>query len=129
MATEKTTPIENGKTDERVNPLRITDNDNGKVYELDFSRESVKFAEARGFDIDEIGKYPVTRLPELFYYAFRKNHKDVARANTDALFDKMGGLSNAVIERLVALYAQSGLAHVITKDEDIAKNERVTIEL
>lgn len=129
MAAEKTTPIENGKTDARVNPLRITDNESGKVYELDFSRESIKFAEARGFDIDEIGKFPVTRLPELFYYAFRKNHKEVARANTDALFDKIGGLSAAVIERLATLYAQAGLAHVIATDEDIAKNERVTVEL
>lgn len=112
-----------------VNPLRITDNQNGKVYELDFSRESVKFAENRGFKIDEIPVFPVTRIPELFYYSFRKNHKNVARSQTDALLDGMGGVSNAVLERLVQLYNQAALTHLISTDEDAAKNERVTVEL
>ena len=31
------------KTD-RVNPIKITDEKTGQVYELDFSRESVRFA-------------------------------------------------------------------------------------
>lgn len=128
MATEKNT-VETTEATERVNPLRITDNEVGKTYELDFSRESIKFAEARGFDIDELTKFPVTRMPEFFYYAFRKNHKDVARANTDALFDKMGGLTGAIVERLGQLYAQAGLSHVISDDEKLAKNERVTVEL
>ena len=52
------------KTD-RVNPIKITDEKTGQVYELDFSRESVRFAEARGFKADEIAVFPVTRIPEL----------------------------------------------------------------
>ena len=114
---------------DRVNPLRITDNERGIVYELDFSRESVKFAENRGFKIDEIAVFPVTRIPELFYYAFRKNHKNVARSQTDKLLDEMDGLSNAVLERLVQLYNQAALTHLIATDEDTEKNSKVTVEL
>ena len=114
---------------DRVNPLRITDNETGRLYELDFSRESVKFAENRGFKIDEIPVFPVTRIPELFYYAFRKNHKNVARSQTDSLLDDMGGLSSVVLERLVQLYNQAALTHLIATDEDAQKNVKVTVEL
>ena len=115
--------------EERILPIRITDNDTGTVYELDFSRESIRFAEARGFDPDEIGKYPVTRIPELWYYAFRMHHKSVARDKTDALLEKLGGLSPAMIERLGQLYNQAGLVHTISTNEDIAKNAKVTVEM
>lgn len=116
------------KTD-RVNPIKITDEKTGQVYELDFSRESVRLAEARGFKADEIAVFPVTRIPELFYYAFRKNHKNVARSQTNALLDKMGGLSASVLERLSQLYSQAALTNVIAADEDAAKNAEVTVEL
>lgn len=115
--------------EERINPARVTDNETGKVYELDFSRESVKFAENRGFVLDEIAKFPVTRIPELFYFAFRKNHKNVARSQTDALLENMGGISGKMMERLTQLYNQAALTHVISTDEDAEKNARVTVEL
>ena len=41
---------------ERVPSIKFTDNDTGNVYELDFCRESVKFAEARGFKQEDIAK-------------------------------------------------------------------------
>lgn len=119
----------NEALEERVNPLRVTDNGTGKVYELDFSRESVRFAENRGFAVEEITKFPVTRIPELFYFAFRKNHKNVARSQTDALLEDMGGLSGKVLERLMQLYNQAALTHVIASDEDAEKNTKVTVEL
>lgn len=115
--------------EERIPPIRITDNDTGAVYELDFSRESIRFAESRGFDPDEISKYPVTRIPELWYYAFRMHHKNLARDKTDALLDKLHGLSPAMIERLGQLYNQAGLVHTLSTNEDIAKNAQVTVEM
>lgn len=115
--------------EERVNPLRITDNDSGVVYELDFSRESIRFAENRGFELNDVTKFPVTKIPEFFYYAFRKNHKNVSRKQTDDLLDAMGGLTTPVVERLIQLYNQAGLAHVLTSEEDAAKNSKVTVEL
>ena len=115
--------------EERVNPLRVNDNKNGIAYELDFSRESIRFAENRGFELGDVTKLPVTKIPEFFYYAFRKNHKNVSRKQTDDLLDAMGGLTTPVVERLIQLYNQAGLAHVLTSEEDAAKNSDVTVEL
>jgi hypothetical protein len=114
---------------DRVQPVRVNDNKTGMAYELDFSRESVKFAENRGFRVDELTVFPVTRIPELFYYAFRKNHKNVARSQTDALLDDMGGMTSAFLERLMQLYNQAALTHLISTDEDSTKNAEVTVEL
>lgn len=121
---EKTVPFE-----ERVNPMRITDNDTGAVYELDFSRDSVRFAESRGFVVDDVLKFPRTKVEELFYYAFRKNHRRVAKNQSDALLEKMGGLTGAHLERLMTLYNQAALSHVISVEEDAEKNSAVTVEL
>lgn len=115
--------------EDRVSPVKITDTDTGEVYVLDFSRESVKFAEARGFKVNEISDFPATRIPEFFFYAFRKNHKRVARSQTDDLLEKMGGVSTQLLERLIQLYNQAALTHLIVLDEDDEKNVTVTVEL
>ena len=114
---------------ERVNPARVTDKKTGMVYELDFNREAIRFAEIRGFRIDELTTFPVTKIPEFFYYAFRKNHKKVPRDKTDDLLEKMGGLSPKLLERLIQLYQQVSIAHTIADEEDLEKNESVTVEL
>lgn len=117
-------------TTERINPLRITDNDTGNTYELDFSRESVAFAEGREFRLEDVTDFPVTKIPALWYYAFRKNHKNVARSQTDALLDKIGGLTDAMLERLLLLYNQAALSNnILQTKEDLEKNARVTVEL
>lgn len=115
---------------EKVKPLLLTDNDTGEKYTLEFSRESVKFAEARGFDIGDVGRFPMTKLPELFYYAFRMHHKNIARNRTDSmLYDDLGGLSDAMVERLVMLYAAPFEALTASSDEGEPKNARMTVEL
>ncbi len=117
------------KNEERVKPMRITDNETGDTYELDFNRDSVRFAEAREFDAGSVTQFPATKIPELFYYSFRKNHRNMAKSQTDAILDKMGGLTKAAMERLIQLYNQAALSNVIALDEDSAKNSSVTVEL
>jgi len=115
---------------ERVEPIYITDNDTGKKYELDFSRESVRWVENQGFKIEETFDFPNVNIPKLFYYAFRKNHKNVSLNKAEELLDKMGGLTEKVAVRLVDLYRQATVANnIIQDDEDLAKNSRVTVEL
>ena len=50
-------------------------------------------------------------------------------SQTDALLDGMGGMTSALLERLVQLYNQAALTHLIATDEDAAKNAEVTVEL
>ena len=115
---------------ERIEPIRITDNETDKVYELDFSRESVRFVENHGFKIEETFDYPNVNVPKLFYYAFRKNHRNVSMNQAEAILDKMGGLTEKIATRLVDLYRQATMANNIIQDEEeLAKNSRVTVEL
>ena len=92
-----------------VKPIIVTDEETGLKYTLEFNRESVRFAESRGFVVEEVAKYPLTRLYELWFYAFRMHHKNVSRQKTDAMLDALGGINDAppaLFERLGALYTE-----------------------
>lgn len=116
------------EVNEQVKPIIIHDAENQIDYTLEFNRESIRFAEARGFDIDDVGKYPMSKLPELFYYAFRMHHKNVSREKTDRiLFDDLGGMPSGMAERLGALYAAPFEA-LTNGDGSKAKNSKMTVE-
>lgn len=115
--------------DERVQSFKLKNPDTGECYELDFNREAVRFAEARGFDTSDIKKYPTTKIPELFYYAFRMHHKNLSRNQTDKLLDRVNGIPSQVLERLIDLYNQAGLTNVIQTDEEAEKNGESPWEL
>ena len=116
---------------ERIQAIRITDNDTKEVYELDFNRESLKFMADRGFAIDDrFGDQIATKGEEFWFYAFRANHRKLARNQTDKLYEKMGGLSPKLIERLIELYYQAlSSNNIVQDDEDLEANPHVTVEL
>ena len=112
---------------EKVKPIKLTDTETGDEYTLEFDRETIRFAEQRGFDIDDVGKYPMTKLPELFFYAFRMHHKNVSRQRTDKiLFEDLGGMPQGMAERLGALYAAPFEALSNSGD---GKNSKMTVEM
>lgn len=115
--------------EEKVKPIVITDNATDEKYVLEFSRESIKFAELRGFNISDVTRLPMTKVPELFFYAFRMHHKNIARDKTDKiLFECLGGLPDAMIERLADLYA-APLNTLHRSDDEEPKNVQMTVEM
>lgn len=113
------------EVNEEIRPIVLKDNDTGMEYTLEFNRDSVKFAEARGFSIDKVGEQPMTYIPDLFYYAFRMHHKNVSREKTDRiLFDDLGGVPEGMLERLGQLWAIPYEA--LTQDEN-RKNAKMTV--
>lgn len=113
---------------EELKPIVMTDNDTGFSYTLEFNRESIRFAEQRGFDSDDVAKYPMTKIPELFFYAFRMHHKNISREKTDKiLFEELGGMPKGMLERLMLLYQKP--YEVLNENEDTkeAKNSKLTI--
>ena len=118
------------EVNEKVKPMILTYNDTGEKYVLEFSRESIKFAEQRGFKINDIRDFPMTMLPDFFFYAFRMHHRNVARSRTDKILtEDLEGLDSAMIERLAMLY-NAPLNALIRDDEDgEQKNARMTVEL
>lgn len=117
------------KMEDRVNPIRITLRGSGETYELDFNRESVRFAEMHGFELDNVTRFPASKIPEFFYFALRKNHKKLSRTQADDIFEEIGGVTGKVLSRMTALYNQAALTHVIAADEDYEKNAQVTVEM
>lgn len=114
---------------ENVKPMIITTEDEkGKKisYTLEFNKESVKFAEDRGFQLADVTRFPMTKVPELFFYAFRMHHPKVAKANTDAIifgedgWGGLGGIPDGVVERLIELYDAPFGAMVDSKNSKVA---------
>ena len=92
------------EAEEKVNPILVKDESGNVKYTLEFSRDSVKWAERRGFKITEVADYPMTGIPQLFFYAFRMHHKGITQEMTDSILDEIGA-TPALMERLTALYS------------------------
>ena len=106
-------------------PIVLTMED-GKEYTLEFNRNTVSLAERSGFRTDDIDHMMMVRVPELFYFSFKKNHPDITREESDKiLFDELGGISEAITERLVELYADAYMSLVNTEGKP--KNPKVRI--
>ena len=114
---------------ERINPIRITDKNSGEVYELDFNRDAIQFAEQNGFKLEDLANFPGTKPREFFYYAFRYHHKRLSRGQTDKLYEKMGGVTGKMLERLIDLYNQAVAANNIQDEEELAENPFVEVEM
>jgi hypothetical protein len=118
--------------DEYVKPMVVIDDLTGERYTLDFTRESVMFAQNRGFKVGEVREFPTINIKKLWYYAFRANHKSLAENQTDKLFDKLfpDGMFPTHINRLVELYEQAAYDKLVLLEEDSdGKNPNVTVEL
>lgn len=111
-----------------IKPIILTDNDTNTEYTLEFNREAVVFAENHGFDVNDIAKYPMTKIPELFFYSFRMHHKNVARNQTDALLNKMQPLPNGFLERLAELYTVPFESLSVLNEGEERKNSTVAID-
>ncbi len=98
-------------------------------YTLEFNRESVKFAEMRGFKVEDLAQYPMTKIPELFFYAFRMHHKNIAREKTDKILDELGGLPEGFLERLAELYTAPYEFLTVVAEGEERKNSKWTVEM
>ena len=118
------------EVNERIKPIILRDTESGTEYTLEFNRESVRYAESRGFKVEDVANYPMSKIPELWFYAFRMHHRNVSREKTDKMiFEDFGGINDlpdGLIERLFQLYNEPFEA---TKTEDERKNSKLTVEL
>lgn len=78
-----------------------------KDYCLEYDRDSIKYMEMRGFDIESIGKMPATMIEILFEGAFYKNHKSLKKAKISEIFKQLESkteLVNQLIEMVGETY-------------------------
>lgn len=69
---------------------QITFEFEGKEYTLEFTRNTVRQMERRGFVADDITTRPMTVLPDLFAGAFLANHGQLKREKIDKIYPFMG---------------------------------------
>lgn len=114
---------------EEVRPLILHDEESGMDYTLEFNRESVQFAERRGFVLEDVSKYPMTLTYDFFYYAFRMHHRNVSREKTDKIINEdwggIAGIPDGVLERLGLLYAST---FGTLKDKEDKNPPKVTVQ-
>lgn len=117
------------KANEEIRPLILRDEETGAEYTLEFNRESVMFAENRGFVIEDVDRYPMTKTYELFYYAFRMHHRNISREKTDKIINEdwggIAGIPTGVMERLGMLYS---VPFGSLTDEDEKNPPKVTVQ-
>ena len=110
---------------EKVNPIIIKDTENKREYTLEFDRDAIRFAENRGFKLEQVDEFPMTKVPEFFWYAFRMHHKSVALNQAEDILKQIGGMNEAIAKRLVNLWIQT----YDTLGTEEAKNPNMTVEL
>jgi len=80
---------------------------NGTDYTLEFTRDSVKKMEQKGFVITEVQERPMTMLPELFYGAFIAHHPYInKKLVTEMIFPQMKG-RQALVAKLGEMYGET----------------------
>lgn len=76
----------------------------GKAYDLEFTRESVKAMERQGFSLDDLSKKPVTAVETLFVGAFVANHPTMKRDKAIEIFYEIQQ-KNELISELAKMYS------------------------
>ena len=107
----------------KVKPIILRDKKTGaEKYTLEFNQDSVRFAEQRGFKIEDVADYSMNKLPEFFWLAFRMHHPRISRAETDKiLFEDLKGFPDGMVARLGELY--SAPFDALRQDPDVENSE------
>lgn len=107
---------------DKVNPIIIRDKEHNAEYTLEFDRDAVRFAEARGFKLTDVDDYSMTKVPEFFWYAFRMHHKSVSLGKAEEILREIGGMNEQIAKRLVELWVQTydSLGSEETKNPNMA---------
>jgi len=118
---------------EDIKPITIK-LENGDAYTLEFDRETVKWAEQRGFRGNPANGYaqltdmPITFMEDIFYYSFHMHHKTVTKKFTDdLLYNVLKGMPEGMLERLMSLHALT--YETLMSNDDEGKNVGVVVEM
>jgi len=110
---------------DKAKPIIIKDAKNKREYTLEFDRDAVRFAENRGFRLEDVDNFSMTKVPEFFWYAFRMHHPSVALNQAEEILREIGGMTKPIAERLVSLWIQT----YDSLGTEETKNPDMTVEL
>lgn len=90
---------------------------NGRQYCLEYTRDTVKQMEAGGFNINDLGDKPATRIEQLWAGAFLANHR---RNTSNTIIKEMYGKmkdKEALLQKLAEMYNNT-LSYLMPEEDD-----------
>jgi hypothetical protein len=105
-----------GKNMDIKTPNQINFEYNGKHYCLEYTPNSVKQMEASGFNINDLGDKPATRIEQLWAGAFLENHRRTSATIIKDLYGKMKD-KEALLGKLSEMY-NNALAYLLPDEDD-----------
>ena len=112
---------------ERETPMEIEDTETGRVYVLDFNRETRAWAEERGFNWDGIEDHIATYVPLIWFAAFRRYEPRISLEKTTKMLEELGGLQPKWAVKLKKLYDQA--VEALVAEDGETKNGKLTVRL
>jgi uncharacterized protein YoxC len=89
---------------------------NGKHYCLEYTLETIKQMEAAGFNINDVGDRPATRIEQLWAGAFMANNRKNSQSIIEELYGKMKD-KEKLFQTLTEMY-QNTLSNLLPDEED-----------
>lgn len=77
----------------------------GEHYTLEFTRNTIKMMESRGFIARDVQDKPMTVLPQLFAGSFLAHHRNVKEETINRIFSQMTN-KQELIEALGSMYSE-----------------------
>ena len=121
-----------------LNPMTITDPEEGREYTLEFSRKTVKKAEDAGLDITMLDSKPMTLYYLFWWSAFLMHHPYMKQDATDKILDALGGVramstikneaGESLVEYLAKLYAEPFNTLVPGEDEGTINPPKMAVK-
>lgn len=112
----------------QFNPVNQINFDyNGKHYCLEYTRDTVKLMEASGFNLNDMGDKPATRIEQLWAGAFLANHRKVSNSVVHELYGKMKD-KETLLQKLTEMYNNT-LNYLMPDAEDDEGNVEWTATL
>jgi len=99
---------------------------NGKHYCLEYTRATVKQMEASGFNMNDMGDKPATRIEQLWAGAFLANERKTSSKVIEELYKKMKD-KEALLQKLSEMY--NNTLNYLLPDEDDEGNIEWTATL
>jgi hypothetical protein len=101
-----------------MSKIKLTHKD--KYYILEFSRNTARSIEERGFNLESVATQPNKMIPLLIQGAFMKNHPTVKAVKVEEIFLAQKGRAG-LVNALAEMYAET-VSSLIGEEEDDEKN-------
>lgn len=98
----------------------------GKKYCLEFTRDTIRRMEMRGFVADQIADKPTLMIPQLFAGAFLAHHKHLPQAFIDDLYEEFVD-KDKLLNALVEMYSEP-VSELFGSGEDANKGKKIKWE-